>query len=359
MTALVLNPRKLIAVAFSVVAVAGCGGDALATRPNADTSALYWSLTLDHRAVTLATTPPYDTIRLIATPRNPSGAALAGLGSVTFTSSDLARLRVSADGVVQALAVGTGALVVATLQAGNVTHADTVFIDITPNPTPRPLGSLSIHPVPPDSAKVAAVSGKQLTVQALDVDDNPMAGLLVEFRSSDPTTATVDRQTGFVAGKRPGHVLIVASSTVYGNTRADTLPFTIGEQVSYWVHVDRAHSVGATPATGFTPSEVTVGSGATIMWQWTPDLPATDVTFEDPTNVAESAGLGPLHLGASGPGNIPAPDGCTSAVDPFSAFRNCLKARTFPVPGVYRYHSTLTGAAGEITVVDEHAPPGP
>ncbi|MBX6330254.1 MAG: Ig-like domain-containing protein [Gemmatimonadaceae bacterium] len=350
-----IDPRIVLAAALTIAVAGGCSDGALATRPSADTSALYWSLTLDHRAVTLALTPPYDTVRLTAVPRNPWGAALDGLGPVTYTSTDLARVRVSADGVVQALADGTGVLVIASLQAGGVTHADTAVVDITSNPNPRPIASLSIHPVSPDSAKVAAQSaaGKQLTVRAFDVGSAPLSAL-VDFRSSDPAIATVDRNTGIVQGKRPGHVTIVASSTVYGATRADTLPFTIGEPVMYWIQVDRPAVAGAATATTFSPSKVTIGTGGTVMWTWRPDIPATDVTFDDPTNVAaDTVGIfGPLHLGVSGPGNIPAVTTCTSD-NPFG----CFRSRTFPVPGVYTFHSTLTGASGQVTVVDERASP--
>lgn len=356
MRASIIDARPLVAIALAGV-MAGCSSDGLATQPSADTSRLYWSLALDHHAVTLATTAPYDTVRLTATPLNPSGEAIDGLGPVTYTSTDLEHARVSEDGVVQALAEGTNIAVVATLQAGNATHVDTAWVSVTSAADPRPLDSLSIHPVPPDSAKTAVGFGgdKQLTVTALDVDRNAMAGLLVDFRSSDPTIATVDRQSGVVTGKRPGQVTIVASATAYGATRADTLPFTIGLPIFYNVLVERATAPGAATTTIFSPGSVTVGTGATIMWIWQPDIPSTDLTFDDPTNVAASDGVGPLHFGASGAGDIPAPTECTTTVNPFTALFACHNARTFPVPGVYPYRSTLTGATGRITVVDESA----
>jgi plastocyanin len=356
MRAPIPDSRILLAVGCTIMVAGGCS-DGLATRPSIDPSTFYWSLALNHRAVTLSTTAPYDTVRLTATPLNPAGAPLAGLGVPTFTSTDLARVRVSADGVVQAVAEGVGIAVIASLQAGNVTHVDTAFIDITSDPAPRPLASLSIHPVPPDSAKVAADpnDSKQLPVYALSTENDTLEGLRVDFRSSDPTIATVESQTGIVHGQRPGQVSIVASATAYGATRADTLSFTVGLPIWYWIAVDPAPIRGSSPATTFTPSEITVGTGATVLWQWRADIPATDVTFDDPTNVAESPGLGPLHIGASGSGNIPAPD-CRSA-NPAGMLFNCTKARTFPVPGVYRFRSTLTGATGQVTVVDEHTAP--
>jgi plastocyanin len=349
-----------IAVACSVLGTIGCTNDAL-TRPSVKVNALYSALVLDHHAVTLSITSPYDTVRIVATPENPFGAALPGLGPVTFTSSDLARMRVSEDGVVQALAAGEAIPVVATLRSENLTHVDTVFITVTSDAAPSPLAALSIHPVPPDSAKVGiGFVNKQLLARAVDVASDSMPGLLVDFQSSDPTIATVDRRTGVVTGVRSGRVLIVASATAYGNMRADTLPFTIGLPISATIVVDRASTAGTTPTTIFAPSVVTVGTGATVLWAWRQDIPATDVTFEDSTHVAaDTIGIGPLHVGSSGPGNIPAPIGCTAA-DPPSIFFKCLNSRTFPVPGIYTYHSVLTGAAGQVIVIDEQvAPQGP
>jgi plastocyanin len=356
------TPRQIhplvsaIAMACSVLGTTGCANDA-PTRPTVKVDALYSALVLDHHAVTLSIASPYDTVSLVATPENPNGAALPGLGSVTFTSSDLARVRVSDNGVVQALAEGEAIPVVATLQSEKLTHVDTVFITITSDAAPSPLASLSIHPVPPDSAKVGVgVVARQLLARAVDVNGDSMPELLVDFQSSDPSTATVDRRTGVVVGARSGNVLIVARASAYGNTRTDTLPFTIGLPVSATIVVDRASMAGTTPTT-FTPSAVTVGIGATVLWAWRQDIPATDVTFDDSTSVAaDTVGIGPLHVGSSGPGNIPSPIGCTAA-DPLSVFFKCINSRTFPIPGVFTYHSALTGATGRVIVVDERIVP--
>src|SRR4051812_21430714 len=76
--------------------VLGCGSDDALSAPAAvtDGAQLYMALTLDHRAITLSTVPPYDTLRLTATPRNAAGAPLSLGDSITFTSSDPATVRV-------------------------------------------------------------------------------------------------------------------------------------------------------------------------------------------------------------------------------------------------------------------------
>jgi plastocyanin len=176
----------------------------------------------------------------------------------------------------------------------------------------------------------------------------------VDYRSSDPTIASVDRELGFVTGNRPGRVTIVASATAYGATRADTLAFTIGLPVRAILSVvDTLLGLGSTRSVLFAPSEVRVGPGAAVVWIWARDIPATDVTFDDPSNVAErtDGGLGSgAHTGA---GNIPAQANCSASTNFLTQIRECFKARVFPVPGVYSYRSTLTGATGRIVVVDE------
>jgi plastocyanin len=331
-----------------------CGSDHLATQPTVNPDALYAALTLDRHAITLSTMAPYDTLKLTAVARNPARVPLADTATPTFTSGDAVRLSVGADGSLQALAPGTGIQVIATLQVNNVTHADTSYVDITDDPTPSPLASLSIHPVPPDSAKIAARSNiqKQLVARAQLTDLDSITGLQVDFRSTDPTIAAVDRFTGFVTGLRVGRVLIIATATAYGATRADTLPFAVGLPITYNVNVAPASVPNSTPPTTFTPSEIHVGVGATVIWVWALDMRPMDVAFDDSTRVAEDT---VDYFGSrTGAGNIPPPDGCTASV-PFATFFNCMKGRAFPEAGVYTYRSALTGAVGQVIVEAESA----
>src|SRR6478735_4527640 len=93
----------------------GCSGDLAAPKPAPDPSQLYWALALNYHAMNLSTAAPYDTAQLVATPRTLSGATLSNAGAVVYTSSDHSTLQVSPDGLVRAIAPGTGATVVATL----------------------------------------------------------------------------------------------------------------------------------------------------------------------------------------------------------------------------------------------------
>lgn len=351
----------LIAVVVLIVAT-GCAGDAPVSPPaSSDASTLYWALTLDHRAVTLSTTAPYDTIQLTATPRLVSGAPMSGAGAPTYTSLDLTRAEVSADGLVHALGLGDQIGVVASLTQGNLTHADTVFINITDPPT-APLATFSIHPQPGDSAKRALSMGGVISPIATDADGNPLADLSVDFESLDPTTAMIDRVSGQLSPVRPGRVTFVATLTAYGVTKADTLPYTIGYNLIFDMQTAPQITSSGQTVWGFVPNTITAGTGAEVLFINLAG-PPIDVTFDDPTNVADPASgveliplcatLTPTYPDACGSGNIPA--FARAAGD--STGNSAVRLRSFPVPGTYTWHSTMFGTTGKIVVLNDNTTP--
>jgi hypothetical protein len=95
---------------------------------------------------------------------------------------------------------------------------------------------------------------------------------------------------------------------------------------------------------------VTVGPGALIFFLNT-GAPATDITFDNPTNVAADVrDCSPEFPSACESGNIE-----PFALDPSDETgASGLRIRAFPVPGTYNYHSTLFGSTGTIIVADEH-----
>lgn len=349
--ALHLFSRRVFPVlAAAALVVCGCSGDAaVAPPPVTDVSQTFWSLTLDHHAVTLSTVAPYDTIRLTATPRNAAGEPLSGLPVPTFASTDLERVQVDADGLVHALEAGSLVKVVATLAHGNLVHTDTVLITVTNDASPQLLDSLSIHPVPPDSAKLAVTTTKLVNARFLKADGTQIPGMAVYYTSADPTIAKIDRTTGRITPIRLGTVDIVASATAYGITKADTVTYVIGYPagmvLTVMTHVNASGQVVAS----FDPSVVTIGTGGTILIPNTSGV-AIDMTFDDPTNVAavRDQCLPNLQYQCES-GNIAAFGGDSIAL-------NNIRSRRFPVPGTYPFRSTIFGTTGKIVVVDESAP---
>src|SRR5690606_27228665 len=121
-----------------------------------DPNRLYMRLVLDHAAVNLSTAAPYDAIQLTATPFDATGAPITELAAPTFRLarlSDTISIQVTPDSLDRAIAAATDIEVIAELAGeGTVQHADTALINVTTTPAPPMLASLSIDPVPPDSA---------------------------------------------------------------------------------------------------------------------------------------------------------------------------------------------------------------
>jgi hypothetical protein len=356
-----------------VLVVAACGGYDAPTiyEPITDPAQLYVALTLDHGAINLSTAAPYNTLQLTATPRNALGQPLTGFAAPTFRSTQPLRVRVAHDGRVEALQTGTGILVIAELAVeGNVRHADTARINVTATASPPVLDRLELDPVPPDSAvrwldpsvlfglyfAVLRIGGiaiepTPITARALDAAGNAITGLQFEYQSLDPATARLPQDGGVAETVRLGQARIVARTTAYGVSKADTVTFTIKPPVIQAIILHPA----AAGAGGIEPSDALVQPNGFVFWTNLSGQTA-DVTFDDPTNVTEvSAAIRDVatnlgnrpDIGSGGAGNITAFE-YTGGTFAGAAAR----VRQFPVPGVYPYRNTVTGATGRIIVTD-------
>jgi hypothetical protein len=346
------NRARCGIAALLALSSAACAGDPPVTPPPVqDPATLYWQLTLNEHAVTLSTVAPYDTLRILATPRTIAGTPITDLGEPTYTSLDLDRAYVDSTGLVHAVAAGDQVAIVASLEEDNILHADTLVLNITSEASPPPIATFTIHPDVGDSAKVAAGSNVTLMPRAADGDGTPISDVAVYFTSSDPMVATIDRTTGFLSPNRPGSVTMYATTTTYGVTKADTLPYIIGHPIVLAMQIVPQQQAGGQIVGAFSPSYVELGPGARILFG-NSDAPATDITFDDPTNVAQDDFYCSIIASLCGSGNIAA-----WARDPTDdSGISGLRSRLFPVPGTYPFHSTIFGTSGTIVIVDEHTP---
>ncbi|HZS61194.1 MAG TPA: hypothetical protein VFA43_18095 [Gemmatimonadaceae bacterium] len=254
-----MHRRWMLRLPLMVIALGSCVSDPTATPIPSNATTLYWSLRLNHRAVTLSMVAPYDTIRLIATPLTIHATPIKNLPTATFTSLDLEHVRVDSTGFVQAVGTGQQIGIVATLTVGDDSHSDTVLLNITDTASAPKLTTFSIHPIPPDSAKTSLDRAYTVTARALDASGDSIPGLAVDFETSDSTVATIDRTSGFMFGHRPAHCKIIATTTSYGVTKSDTLPFTVGNAVLQQIQISpqtdaNGHTVGA-----FVPNQFALG----------------------------------------------------------------------------------------------------
>jgi len=340
---------------LAILLVPGCRGDSV-VEPTGSND-VFWSLTLDHRALTLALGSPWETQQLTATPRNSSGEAIEGLPAPTFSTTNVNTVQVTQAGLLTASGLTASTLVVASLTTGGVTHADTATVAVTPDPAGLVLSTLSIDPVAPDSAKFALGGTilepiRTLTPTLLDQNGAPLLGLPVRFTSLDRRVANIDPWSGTISGLSIGSVSFVATATAYGVTLADTLPYTIGYPGN--VELEISYPRFGFKMGSFRPDEVTIGVGGVIAWRNSTGGVFVDITFDDPTNVGAVPEYEACAIGAPcDAGNVPAFGYSEVIVDFDDFYRNWTRARRFNAPGVYHYRSTLMGTEGTIIVVDE------
>ena len=348
------------------VTLAGCSNlDPVASyAPTTDPAALFMALTLDHRAINLAAVAPYAEFQLTATPRDARGEAMSGLASPTFRSSDTTRVWVTSDGLLQARKSGRNIKVIAELVAdGNIRHADTAIVNVTTSTSPPMLDRLQIQPAGGEAvwhmqtSSIAAGRGQILfaiaanrvltngipPVSALDSTGASITGLALEYASLDPDIAQVSR-SGAVAALQPGEVRVVARTTAYGVTKADTMVFTVTMPIINGVLVAPGPSNGPPSVSATT---VRIRPGGYVFWtNQTAD--SVSVSFDDPAGAGQIAdicsGIGgayPVHCDS---GNIP----------PFMSTANDFfedtRGRQFMEPGSYTYRIEPLGVTGQVIV---------
>ncbi len=355
--------------------LAGCGGlePVAPYSPITDPAALYMSLTLDHGAINLSTAAPYNELQLTATPRDANGSPMSGLPASTFRSSDTTTVWVTPEGLLQARKPGNGVKVIAELLAdGNVRHADTAMVNVTSNQTPPPLDVFSLEAADGFSLEPAGdsvvwsmvpipgstygqlfflfASGRSfqpaITVKALDPDGNPIPGLSIEYESLDPEVVHVDPVRGKIGLLQPGEARLVARTTAYGVTRADTTLFTVTLPLINGVLIQPGPNGG--PPT-VTSKSMVIRPGGYVFWtNQTPD--SLRVTFDNPASAERIEELC-TALGDAYPAHCESGNIRPFMSDANSPFDN-TRGRQFKEPGSYTFHIEPLGITGRVVVTE-------
>ena len=348
------HPRRLGGWAMVLGGVLlGCSGDTTGPAPTSPAT-LFWTVQLNEHAINLAVTPPFDTIRLVATARNAAGTPLSTVGPITYRGTD-STVTVDSTGLVTAHYTTSGTHVIASMTVNGVSLVDTAVIQVTPTPFAAPLATFSIQPQPDglDSAKIAVFQESQLNqfngnipVYATIATGDPKTdtvcnvngcggSLAVFFASSDSTIAYIDKN-GFVTTYRPGRVTFSATTWAYGVAKRDTLPFVIGYTIRQNLIFIRIQDATGHQRSGvtFSPPTDTVGVGSRVFFGFQ-DATTTefsndtvDVVFEDSTAVMP---------------------GVNVLIDN-NDINNNNAFISFPGAGTYPYHSRRYGIGGTIVV---------
>jgi hypothetical protein len=342
-----------------------CSGDTLNGPPPLSPTQAYWALQLTQHAVNLALTAPYDTVQLTAIPRNELGALLTvGFGPATYLPAD-SSVTVTTTGLVTAKQVTSSGptYVIANLQdtLHNVTHADTVFLNITQTASPLPLRTFSLQPVLGDSAKRAVdfipnggfslgIGGFNWNVTAIDAEGDTLCnenacGLTVLYGSSDQAIASIDPLSGMVTTFDTGRVVFTVTAMVYGMLMSDSVVFSVGNPIFPLVLIND-EAIAGNFLKGFdTIKSVDWGVGCVVTF-WNRGIYPINVEFDRPTDMGAGGGyqilFGPV-IPPNGSGDIPKFGGVMfdqfGEGDPLTNLSN-FASRRFTKPGVYHYYST-------------------
>jgi hypothetical protein len=344
---------RFIAVTF-LLGVSGCGDSltATATLPSGAVDNLYWSLEMNYHAINLAVAVPNNTVQLSVTPRAANGTALTGVAAVpTYTVLDTTRLRITSDGLLTALKTGNSLPVVAHLTIGNMTRADTAYVQVTNTPLASPLTTFSIQPALGDSAKWSpGLLSKSVVPVAQDANRmDVLSNLLIAYRSRRPDIASISgSSTGNLTAQGLGTALIVASTYAYGVYKSDSVLYTIGlPTFGYFDVVEHASPNGSTGTIVFSPDTLTIGVGGIVAWSNSSpsNRDSVRIVFDNP-----SAALPPgfpymfFFLADSGNTRAIAPG------TPLTGGAAMSPARLFVTPGVYTFHDGFSNATATVVV---------
>lgn len=299
-------------------AMTGCNPEELVSLRHPDPTLIFWSLTTDIQATTLAVGGQQQ---LVATPRYASGDPIANTPVATFRSTDPTRVSVNETGMLTGVAATTGLNVIASMTVDGVTNADTTRVIVTA--TSRELASIELVTNPVTVGTVIGMGFDQnITFIARDAAGATIPGLAVAFHSLDPTVAAFF-PTRIVPRQR-GTARFVATTTSYGVTAADTVTFTIVYPTRAAIRMVNS----ATAPLSFSPNSAIVGVGAVVTWTNATGLNTAesgDVTFDNGVENIQG-------------GHIPA------------LARLGVASRTFLAAGTYSYKNSLNGATGTIIV---------
>lgn len=355
---------------LGVLSAAACSTDK--PYPTASQSnQLLGRLVLNYRAVTLANAAPYNTVQLRATIYSAAGQPLdvSDPPTITFSNpvvSDTSLNIDSTSGLVTARLVAAGAKVVAKATYHGVTVADTAIVKVTLPTAVHVPASISIHPVPPDSASMDAQlnyviaqlpNSKSIKAIVLDSTGTTVAltSYVIDYESSASTVAKFATRTSpTLSAIQPGGTWLSARMYAYGVALTDSLEFAVTNPHLVVVEIDTLRTLHDGWQRSFSPSVSVIATRGMVAWMNIAVNDSVDIVFDDTTNIRPADLTNFVALSFPDPtglgGNIPA--WAQDSVEHASLVTNLMRIRTFPVAGTYHYHSTRYPISGTVIVTD-------
>ncbi len=349
------RPQKIICL-IAVAIFGGCASPDLATAPMPDPTLYFSDLTVREKAVTLSLIPNLDTVQLHVAAKLGNGSILSE--RIRFTAGD-STISVDSTGLVTALFPTTNLSVVRIAVTYNgFTRRDSVQLRVLPTrPTvgmrtvsvSAPSGSSSTIPVmtrPTAEDPEGQLGYLQLDVIARDRENIavPSDEIIFSIRSSDSTIAQVDQMGTVTArgiGKTTIHVVAVANA-VYAE---DSLTITVGPSEVAFFHMESPAS-GSAPFWRLGGETARIAVGGVVNWiSYFPEK--VSIVWDDTINIEAVEARPGSGFGDSGRGNIlnlgaKEIDWMNTTIEEINDYlNNSMKARLFPVAGVYRFHGVF------------------
>ncbi len=359
--------HALIATCTAVCTLSGAGCNLSDTGPTAYRSPdkFFAVLALEHHAINLSMVAPYDTVTLHTIRAMGDGSVVPGevIYSVSNPSISVT------DGVLKAERPVDSAVVRVTLVYGTIKRTDSAIVSVRAS-APDHLRDFGLRLAAGDSAKTSTNVTKTIPILRASESGSNLSTLRVSITSSDTNIVSLTRTGGDVSikAKRPGRVALVSSTFAFGTAWRDSLVFTVGWPISFFLPTTESFRIGSeTPVLAFAYPELTIGVGGCVGWINTNLEVDLDVQFDDPSHATAPGGaVCPVLFQLLSPdvgGNIepfhriPISDEEVLTEEDLEnyikAWLSPYRARVFSTPGIYLYRSTLHGTTGRIRVCDE------
>jgi hypothetical protein len=282
-----LNGRSLRLVMLATLGclVLACGNEPLSA-PGTPTRDPVWRVVMTPRGgLTIALG---DSVQLSVTALDldQQSVTLDTATTIVYSTADPSYVSVSPNGMLRGLTATnpfSPIRVVATVKGSNVNSADTVLVAVTS--TRQVVDSITVTA---DSMRTAVLGPGFVTPMAWG-GGVPLPNVYVYVTTDGTHGATIDPIYAFVLGFSPGTIWIRASTTAYGTTLTDSVPYTLLNLASGAIALSDAPS-GGIKATGLIGSldgaESYFQPCATVTWT-NSSAQALDITFDVPANTGQ------------------------------------------------------------------------
>lgn len=346
-----------------VSAITACTADVAPDRHMQDEDDLMWTIKLNHRAINLTTTPPYDTVTLNVAAYNMHGIELQGVKDVSIEVLS-ENIVIHPNNVLQALkqTTASGVLVLAKVTHNGVTLEDTARVVATTATNPPQL--VSLNPQLGDEREYVTalhmydVQESAILPNIIGSGGSSIPRAILHYRPRLENGLSIVFEYSWDGGSfgamLPGLYKVDIDGFIYGKKVTDSISIKV---------LDRRITMHKVLKGLGIPRESFISVGGGVYWfNHTDD--SLDIVFDDPSsassacctliafmlNRSESGNVAPFLRDMSLPLKGPCSFICLDRIAP-----DVIQGRSFHEPGRYKYHSTRNpNVWGTVVVNDKY-----